>query len=797
MKQVESPRRTTNQRADARRSPVVFVIVALATSTARADQPHVSYIFPAGGQRGTGVDVRIGGHNLHDAARLHIDVAGVHGPERIVPAAETIWFEGPLIPQPASQQKEDYPRDYAARLTIDADAPLGPGRWRVSTVQGVTSGLLFVVGDLPEVVEEEIDGDALPTPVMVPVTINGRIFPREDVDLWTFPARAGRTCTLDVCAARLGSPLCARLVVQGPDGRAVAEGLDTVENDPQVRFTADRDGDYTVRIQDIESGGLQHYVYRLTISDAPHLDWVYPPGGRRGTTAALELHGPGMPPEPLAVELPVEGTSYIYRPTVAERAAGSVRLDLDDLPEQLEVEPNDTAASLPPVSEATVVNGRIDRAGDVDQWAIQSIKDVEYVLEVRASRWGSPVDSVISVLDADGKELATADDAAAGVTDALLRFKAPADGVYRVQVRDQFGSRGGPEFTYRLRIAAADKVERLPRIEVPTDAVIVERGKEASLKVTVVRPAGFADAIEITVAGLPEGVIVEGTSVAAGAGSADLKFKAATEAHVAAAPLHIGWTATINGQQAAGRGIAPRRPEELASDVVWLSVAIPTPFKFVGQFESKFVPRGTVHVRHYTLERGGFEGPIEVRLADRQVRHLQGMTGPALVIPAGVNEFDYPVTLPSWLDLGRTSRTCLMAVGVLEEPDGSRATVSYTSHEQNDQIIILTAPQRLSVAPLMPTLREVPGGSASVPVRIERAAGLDGDAVVSLDVPAHIHGVHAEPVTIPAGQADGRLELQFDGAGRGPFNQPVTIRATTPDERGFRVTAEADLIVVE
>jgi hypothetical protein len=784
------------------RQPAEWIITSvlalfLASHPAHADQPHVSYIFPAGGQRGATVDVRIGGHNLHDSARLHIDATGVHGPDTIAPAAETIWFEGPVIPLPASQQKEDYPRDYAARLNIDADAPLGFGRWRVSTVQGVTPGLLFVVGELPEVVEEEVDGDALPTPVTVPVTINGRIFPREDVDLWTFAARAGQMYTLDVCAARLGSPLAARLVVLGPDGRTVAEGLDTVERDPRVRFTADRDGDYTAQIQDIESGGLQHYVYRLTISDAPQFDWVYPLGGRRGTTVALELHGPGMPQEPQTLALPGEGTSYIYRPTVPEHAAGSVRLDLDDLPELLEAEPNDAAPSLPPVSEATVVNGRIERAGDVDQWAFQAIKDVEYVLDVRASRWGSPLDSVIAVLDAGGKELATADDPAAGVTDALLRFKAPAEGVYRVQVREQFASRGGPEFTYRLRIAAADKADHLPRIEIPTDAVTVERGKETTLKVTVVRPAGFADPMEITIAGLPEGVTVEGTSVAAGAGSADLKFKAAPEARLAATLLHIGWKATIGGQPSAGRGTVPHRPDEPSSEVVWLAVAVPTPFKFVGQFESKFVPRGTVHVRHYTLERGGFEGPIEVRLADRQVRHLQGMTGPALVIPAGVNEFDYPVTLPAWLDLGRTSRTCLMAVGVLEEPDGSRATVSYTSHEQNDQIIILTAPQRLSVAPLLPTLRAVSGSSASVAVRIERAAGLDGDSLVSLAVPAHIHGVRADPVTIPAGQADGRLELQFDGVGCGPFNQPVTIRATTPDERGNPVTAEADLIVVE
>ena len=52
-----------------------------------------------------------------------------------------------------------------------------------------------MVGDMPEIVEQEIDGDTVPVAVQLPVTINGRIFPRENVDAWTFPARAGQTFT--------------------------------------------------------------------------------------------------------------------------------------------------------------------------------------------------------------------------------------------------------------------------------------------------------------------------------------------------------------------------------------------------------------------------------------------------------------------------------------------------------------------------------------------------------------------------------------------------------------------------
>ena len=136
---------------------------------------------------------------------------------------ETVWFEGPLLPLPDSQQAEDYPQDYGGTVTIAADAPPGPRAWRVWTAQGAAGSLPFVVGDLPEIVEREADGDPVPTPVTLPLTINGRIFPREDVDLWTFPLSAGQVLTARVDAGRLGSPLDPWLEALDPDGRRLAE----------------------------------------------------------------------------------------------------------------------------------------------------------------------------------------------------------------------------------------------------------------------------------------------------------------------------------------------------------------------------------------------------------------------------------------------------------------------------------------------------------------------------------------------------------------------------------------------
>ena len=46
----------------------------------------------------------------------------------------------------------------------------------MSTSQGTTPLKKFVIGEFPEVIENEIDGEPIAAAVSLPVTINGRIF---------------------------------------------------------------------------------------------------------------------------------------------------------------------------------------------------------------------------------------------------------------------------------------------------------------------------------------------------------------------------------------------------------------------------------------------------------------------------------------------------------------------------------------------------------------------------------------------------------------------------------------------
>jgi len=787
------------------REPWLLLIwMAFAPSILLADAPVAIYLFPAGGQRGTDVPFRFGGYDLHDGCPFEMTGQGIVPSSRIEPAAQTIWFEGPLIPLPDSQAQESYPRDQMASVVISKDAPLGFRKARVKNSQGVSNWLNFVVGDLPEVAEQEIDGAPSPVAVQLPVTINGRIFPREDVDIWSFEARAGVTYTCEVMAERFGSALDSRLSVVGPNGKVIGENEDHYGKDSMLHFTATEDGPVQVRIQDVDFGGLQHYVYRLTITDGPYVDSIYPLGGRRGSNVAFQMAGPNLPDSPVTLQLPVvppesNELTWSTQIAIAGRRSNPVRLELSDLPEAMEAEPNDSTegiASSEPVCCPVVLNGRIDRAGDVDVWRFAARKDEAIDIEVHGSRLGSHIDSVLTIRSMAGKELAMNDDTQAGQSDSRIVFKAPEDGVFVLSVRDRFSYRGGTFFAYRVLLHASETAPDY-ELSVAQDTLNVPRKAEAKLKVKAIRKNGMNAAIAIEVKALPDGVTVTGNTIAEKKNECELIFRASETAKINVTELTMTGCATIADQLVVRAVTRPRASLHHAdSNSMALAVTMPTPFKIFGQFETKYAARGSTFVRHFSIQRGGFDGPITIDIAERQVRHLQGVTGPAIVIPPGVNEFDYPLHLAPWMEIGRTSRTCLRGVGDIRDDDGSVHKVSFTSGEQFDQIIVLVDPGQLDVRLNRTSVKVLQGGEAELVVTVGRGQGVTGVVQVELVAPKHIDCVQASPLLIESGQNTGVLKITFANGPLGHFNMPLTIRATAR-VNGADYTAERQIALVK
>lgn len=768
---------------------------------APAEEPSTAYIFPTGGQRGTTVAVRVGGHYLHGNAGFELLGGGVKATARII-ETNTVWFEGPLIVQPASQRKEDYPRDHAGRIEIAPDAPLGVRHWRVWTSQGATPALKFVVGDLPEVVEVEVDGRPAPVTVKPPVTINGRTFPREDVDEWSFAARKGEVFTCSVAALALGSPLEARIVVIDPAGVEIAEALPGRLRDPRLSFRAAREGVHTVRIHDLNFGGLQHHVYRLTISPGPEVAAVFPLGGRRGQTLALRVLGSDGSETSQEVRIPGEDTrgtpaaaeasghARQLFPTTLRLAHGratAVTLETGKLPELIAGDtPTPTSFTAP-----VVLNGRLLQTGAAQQWKFTAKKGEELEFTIAASRLGSPLLPVLTVADATGKQVARSGVATAAEVDPVLLFKAAKDDEYTVTVRDRFASRGGPDFAYRVTVAppAGPDFE----LSLGLDAINAVRDsgetatppakrkgrKEDSFHVSVRRIGGFKGDVKLEFPGLPDGVSVSDAILTAKKDFVIPQFTAAPRTTIGAHHVTVRGTAEIDGRPITRTAVLRGAPGEPEIESVLLAVALPTPFRTVSDYLLQLPPAGSVVRREYQIERGGFTGPLTARLADRQIRHLQGVTGPELVIPPGRDRFEYPLTLPPGIELGRTSRAQVMLSGEFTDFDGSRHILSYSSGGQNDQIISIPSGGLLQVALPGKAFRATPRGELELEIRVTRAQSLRALAVrAALVVPASMTGVRAEPVSVPAAKDTARLRIHFDGR-PGPFTQPLIVRVET------------------
>ena len=780
-----------------RRSLLVLVALTpttlLAVAVGRAEPPSASYMFPAGGQRGTSVPFRVGGHYLHDQAQFDFLGPGVTASQEII-RTERIWFEGPLIRQPASQQSEDYPQDYAGEATIAADAPLGRRTWRASNAQGVTAALPFIVGDLPEVVEQETDGQPIPTSVQLPVTVNGRIFPRQDIDIWTIAVAAGQTITCGVAAAELGSPLETRLEVRDPSGSVIAESGGGLRADPQLRFTSPQAGEYAIQITDSRSSGAQHFVYRLSIVADVWIDRIYPLGGRRGQEITFEAAGQGIAENRFTARVPDTAPGIARRHfEILGKPRNVVLLDVDELDESLEP----AADPLPTIAIPAVANGRIEQPGDVDAWPLPAGAGKTLKLEVRAARLGSPLDAVLTIRDGEGKELARAEDLPSGSPDCELDFTPPTEGMYTAEVSERFASRGGPAFAYRLRVTrvAPDfQLSLTAATPPPADALLIDVGAEKKLTVNVLRTGGYDLPVTLSLAGLPPGVSAPELTVAPNENKAEFTIKVEKTAPVQLTRLQaVGRSEGPTGAIERRASIVPPSGEALEGDLL-LACTLPTPFRLKSQYELRYVARGGTLRKSFRVERNGYEGPLEVQLADRQNRHLQGVTGPVVTVPAGATDFEYRVFLPPWMELGRTSRSNLMLTGEVADVSGKMHKVSFYTADQNEQLIALISPAPLRLSLAHPVMAIEPGQNQAVTVRIHRDRTLAGACTLELIVPAHMRQIAAEPVIAAPDAQTIDLHLRL-GDQPGPLNMPLSIRATV-EKDGAPIIAETDLELV-
>ena len=373
----------------------------------------------------------------------------------------------------------------SAKFQIQPDAKLGSREVRMWTSQGVTAPLKFIVGDLPEIVEKEIAGEPIPVPVKAPVTINGRIFPHEDIDIYTVSLKKDETITCSVDAAKLGSPLQAHLEIRDEQQRRLAESSECRYAEPRLAFTAPKQGIYQIVIRDLRFDGGSAFVYRLTILTGPSVAQVFPLGARRGTQTRFEISGPSLRNNIASLTIPQDApSSYRTRFHVGEEDTNPVVLDVDDLPEIVETQPATDPIKANFLSVPAIGNGRISKPGEIDDWSFSARKGDVLDIELRAARLGSPLQGMLTIVDRSGKVLL--------VTNPELVPIHHCDSLPHRMGFTAFGSRissaRGRSDSYRLRV---DRPKQSFALHFSTPSLTVLQGAQTPLKLTVNRMGGF------------------------------------------------------------------------------------------------------------------------------------------------------------------------------------------------------------------------------------------------------------------------------------------------------------------
>lgn len=455
-----------------------------------------------------------------------------------------------FFPRTKLQMNRQLAETLLIEVLIDPDAEPGEREFRLGTKTALTNPVVFQVGTLPEVLELEPNNkkayQELPTLLRVPnlpggkahelpVLLNGQVMPG-DVDRFRFRARKGQKLVIEAHARSLIPYLAdavpgwfqATLTLYDGVGRELAFADDYRFNpDPVLFYEVPRDAEYELEIRDSIYRGREDFVYRIAVSERPFITQAFPLGAKEGVKTEALVSGWNLPDTSLPFDTEPGGdcirwTAY----SKGNQLSNSISYAVDTLPECTETESNDTIESSQNIDMPKIINGRIDRPGDVDVFRLSGRAGDEVVAEVYGRRLNSPLDSLLRLTDASGKVLEWNDDYVLKEShlhtnmmgllthhaDSYLMARLPEDGTYYVHLADS-QNHGGDAYSYRLRITAPQSDFAL---RVTPSSISLLAGGIVPISVYALRKDGFDGEIEVVLKDTSTGFKLNGSRIPAG-----------------------------------------------------------------------------------------------------------------------------------------------------------------------------------------------------------------------------------------------------------------------------------------
>ena len=490
-----------------RRNIVLAILFSLLSTSLYAQKMTSGYLYPAGGQVGTTVEIEAGGLNINKAKKVVFNHPGITGKvEPIVESASSRRKRRRLNDQ-SSPQLADRVR---IQITIDKNVPCGLYDLRLQGAQGLSNKLPFEVSSYPNIIENTKSSMVKPTKVAsLPAVLCGYVTPG-GIDYFRFSGKKGETLVASVKGRQL-VPYIADAVpgwfqpvikIVDDKGKEVAYSDDYYHNvDPVIITKLPKTGEYTLMIHDAIYRGRQDFNYRIQLGVIPFVTGRYPAYGIAGKKVTQHIEGVNLGANKQTIKVKEEGYNQL---TFTNEIGTSNAVSYYTLPKGLKLVHSPKEGSK--LTLLTAFADSLTKESRIKRYRIGVVEREEIIVELIGRRNGSRIDAVMRLLDKSGNIVAEVDDTEDPIqglmtfhADPVLKYKPRSNGDYILEVEDLH--RGyGQDYHYLLR-----RHSQLPSFNafVSPAYITVPSGGTSTFSVSVTgkmkRPA------ELVVKGLPKG----------------------------------------------------------------------------------------------------------------------------------------------------------------------------------------------------------------------------------------------------------------------------------------------------
>ena len=652
---------------------------------------------------------------------------------------------------------------------------------------------------------------------------------------------------IDCWAQRIDSRMDATLELLDEAGNLLALSRDVHGRDPFIEFTVSADGQYFVRVYDFIFAGGQEHFYRLSVATGPYIDFIVPPAGLPGTTSTYTLYGRNLPAGSLADEIFIDGRplermqveislpealdrlstsasltaaqsmldGVDYRLSTPHGISNSVWIPFATAPLVAEQEPNDTADTAQLVELPCEIYGQFHQPGDEDWYVFDARQGEVYWLEVFAERMGLALDPFFVLervaQDEQGNTTVTnvteQDDFAGGTpafpattADPVFRFEVPADGTYRLMVRDLYHEmRGDPSMQYRLslrrprpdfRVVAVCEFPQavgtnpLPAGTVPWSTFLY-RGGTAALTLIAHRLDGFSGEIVVSAEGLPQGVTAQPVSIGPEQLRSTMIFASTADVAEWAGPIKLTAHSQANEQAMVrevrgGAFISPplgTLPIARVTRDIALAVGQQAPVTVAVASAEFRVPQGQLVSLPLTLARHDAEQKDAFTFTAAEVPG--NVQNEAVKIEGDAAAETLRLFVPQDCPVGTHTFFVQMQgpINFTKNADGSDKK-AIVVNEPGPAVTLTVVPGPIELAPAVPGKGELKrGAQLEVPVTMKRRNGFAGPVVLDLILRSHLVGIAAEPVRLEADADQAKLVITATADATEGTHSHVLLRA--------------------